>query len=213
METRSFKATFETRTEDKEHRVLGRPVIIGEETDLGFCREIIEPGALDKTDLDDVLFFTNHDINKIPLARSRRNNGNSTMKIETEKDGISVDARLDTENNSEARALFSAIERGDMTGMSFMFVVPKEGEHWEEPDGEKPLRRITKIDAIIEVSAVNFPAYAQTELSVRDNSTLENVKRSLENARAARELENSRNGEQQLLELAKAQTLALARRL
>jgi HK97 family phage prohead protease len=185
LETRRFAASFTARADKDtdEHRIIGRPVVIGQETDLGFCREVIDPGALDRTDLKDVLFFTNHDTNKLPLARSRNNNKDSTMRLVVDDDGIEMDALLDTENNAEARALYSAVERGDVTGMSFMFSV--RGEAWEDEDTDSPLRRITDIDTIIEVSAVNFPAYPQTELSVRDTQALESVRRSLESARAA----------------------------
>ena len=195
LETRRFAATFVAREKDDEHRVIGRPVVIGQETDLGFCREVIEAGALDKTDLTDVLFFTNHDLSKIPLARSRNNNDGSTMRLTVDEGGIEVDALLDTEGNSDARALYSAIQRGDMTGMSFMFAV--RGEAWEDEDTDNPLRRITDIETIIEVSAVNFPAYPQTEISVRDKEALESAKRSLESARAARALESAKASEEQ----------------
>ena len=208
LEIRRFTATFQTRdSEDGEHRIIGRPVVIGEETDLGFCREIIEPGALDDTDLRDVLFFMNHDTTKIPLARSRNNNGNSTMKLSVDKEGIEIDALIDTENNADARALYSAVERGDIEGMSFMFSIT--GETWEDEDTDSPLRRINSIGQIFEVSAVNWPAYPQTELSVRDKEALDSVKRSLDSARAAKALESAEVSEKQELTLEKEKIIAL----
>ena len=67
---------FEVRaTEDEKGKVIeGRPIVYDSMTDLGFCQEIIEAGALDNTDLTDVRFLVNHDISKIPLARSRKDN-------------------------------------------------------------------------------------------------------------------------------------------
>jgi HK97 family phage prohead protease len=194
FETKRYAADFKTRAGDEGERgIIGRPVVIGQETDLGFCREIIDPGALDNTDLKDVLFFTNHDVTKIPLARSRNNNDNSTMRITVDDDGIEIDATLDVDNNSDARALYSAVGRGDMTGMSFMFTI--NGETWEDEESDSPLRHITDIGQLIEVSAVNFPAYPQTEISVRDKEALESVKRSLDSARAAHVLDSAGEGE------------------
>ena len=68
---------FDVRAEENERgRILtGRPVVYNSRTDLGYFDEIIEPGALEGTDLTDVRFLVNHNTNMIPLARSRRNNG------------------------------------------------------------------------------------------------------------------------------------------
>ena len=152
-------------------------------TDMGYFEEIIEKGALEDTDLTDVRFLVNHDMSKIPLARSRRNNGNSTMKLTTDKDGLVIEVQLDTENNTEARSLYSAVKRGDISGMSFMFVI--DSEEWEDLDSDHPLRRIKKIKAVYEVSAVTFPAYSSTEINARSRETLESVRRAVETARSS----------------------------
>ena len=204
--TRYFPSRFEARQGgDEGNHIIGRPVVIGHETDLGFCREVIEPGALDKTNLSDVLLFTNHDTSKLPLARSRNNNAHSTMTLIVDDDGLLIDATLDTERNAESMALYSAVERGDMTGMSFMFTV--DGEEWEDEETDSPLCHINAIGSIIEVSAVNFPAYPQTEISVRDKEALESVQRSLESARAAKALDSALE-QQQKADLERAKLYA-----
>ena len=103
LEQRSYH--FEVRAEESEagNIITGRPIVYNSRTDLGWFDEIIEPGALNNTDLTDVRFLVNHDTSKIPLARSRRNNGNSTMQLTTDNDGLGIRVTLDTENNSEAR--------------------------------------------------------------------------------------------------------------
>ena len=98
----------EVRAESDGQVITGRPIVYNSRTDLGWFDEIIESGALDRTDLTDVRFLVNHDTSRIPLARSRRNNGNSTMQLITDSDGMGIRAILDTEKNSEAKALFSA---------------------------------------------------------------------------------------------------------
>lgn len=165
----------------KEYIITGRPVVYDSRTDLGVIFEIIDKGALEKTNLKDVRFLVNHDLSKIPLARSRRNNKNSTMQLTVDDGGLSIRVRLDVENNSEARALYSAVERGDITGMSFMFTI--EGEKWEELSSDKPTRHITDIGTIVEVSAVTFPAYESTEISTRSNNMPDGIEEALERAR------------------------------
>lgn len=182
FEQRSY--TFEVRAEKTERGniITGRPIVYEVYTDLGWCREIIARGALDGADLTDVRFLVNHNIDMIPLARSRRNNGNSTMKLSVDYEGLNIDyIELDTENNAEARALYSAVERGDITGMSFMFTI--DDEEWGNLESDTPTRTIKRIGKVIEVSAVSFPAYEQTSITARSKEALENARAALENAR------------------------------
>ena len=92
-----------------------------------------------------------------------------------------IRVKLDTENNTDAKNLYSAIQRGDVSGMSFMFTV--RGEDWKNLDSEYPKRTITDIEKIFEVSAVTFPAYEDTSIKARAVSALESAKRELESAR------------------------------
>lgn len=183
LESRNF--SFEVRAEETEsgHIITGRPIVYNSITDIGGFSEVIERGALDNADLTDVRFLTNHDLSKIPLARSRRNNGNSTMQLTVDYEGMAIRVDLDTENNAEARALYSAVQRGDITGMSFMFSITDE--RWEDLDTDHPTRHILAIGTVIEVSAVSFPAYDSTSISARSLEALENARAALENARAA----------------------------
>lgn len=177
---------FEIRAEQDEERgsvIVGRPIVYDSRTDIdGYFAEIIERGALKNTDLTDVRFLVNHDLSKIPLARSRRNTKNSTMQLSVDDDGLGIRVVLDTENNTEARNLYSAIERGDISGMSFMFGV--DAEEWEDLDSDYPTRHIKSISTVVEVSAVTFPAYESTSISARDKSALDNARLALENARS-----------------------------
>ena len=150
-------------------------------TDLGYFNEIIEPGALTDTDLKDVRFLVNHNTDMIPLARSRRNNDNSTMQMVVDEKGMSIRVNLDVENNTDAKNLYSAVKRGDISGMSFMFSV--DNEEWEDLESEHPTRYIKKIGQVLDVSAVTFPAYEATEISARAKETLDSVKSTLDSVR------------------------------
>lgn len=184
-EIRAFE--FEVRAEENEENgkfLSGQPIVYNERTDLGWYDEIISDGALDGTDLRDVRFLVNHNTDMIPLARSRNNNANSTMQMEVIPGrGMSIRVNLDTENNVEAKSLYSAVERGDITGMSFMFGVDKDT--WEDVDTDHPTRHIDAISKVFEVSAVTFPAYEATSITARGLAdALESAKASLESVRA-----------------------------
>lgn len=184
VELRAF--TFEVRAEqDEQHGniLTGRPIVYDQKTDLGWYDEIIEQGALADTDLRDVRFLVNHNTDMIPLARSRNNNANSTMQMSIDEEGMAIRVDLDVENNSEAKNLYSAVERGDIDGMSFMFTV--DGDKWDDIESEHPTRTITKIGKVMEVSAVTFPAYEQTSISARGlDSALDSAKSSLDSVKA-----------------------------
>lgn len=184
-EIRAFE--FEVRAEQDEERgsvLTGRPIVYNQRTDLGWYDEIIADGALDGADLRDVRFLVNHNTDMIPLARSRNNNANSTMQLSVVSgEGMDIRVDLDTEANSEAKSLYSAVGRGDISGMSFMFVV--DADSWENIDSDHPTRTITSIKRVMEVSAVTFPAYEQTYIQARGLSeALESARTSLESERA-----------------------------
>ena len=200
MQTVTRAYNFELRAENNEahgDHIVGRPIVYDSKTDLGWFNEIIERGALDNADLKDVRFLVNHNTDMIPLARSRNNNANSTMQMSVDDEGMAIRVNLDTENNSDAKNLYSAIKRGDITGMSFMFNI--DSEEWEDLESEHPTRRIKEIGRVLEVSAVTFPAYDATEISARDREALDNAKAALESARS-QSLENDAD----MLELEKA---------
>lgn len=204
---RRFNPSCEVRTVPTESGSLitGRPIVYGSRTDLEFFDEIIEPGALDGADLTDVRFLVNHNTDMIPLARSRRNNGNSTMTLTVVPEGMNMEAVVDTDNNATARELKSAIERGDLSGMSFMFSI--DDEEWDDLESDHPTRHIRKIGSVVEVSAVTFPAYDATSINARSKDTLESARKAVETAQAnaKRSVETDSN----LLELEKAKTIIL----
>ena len=186
-EIRAF--SFEVRAEQNEEHgnyLTGQPIVYNERTDLGWYDEIIADGALDGTDLRDVRFLINHNTDMIPLARSRNNNANSTMQLQViPSTGMAIRVDLDTDNNTDARSLYSAVNRGDISGMSFMFVVAED--KWDDIDTEHPTRTILKFAKVFEVSAVTFPAYEATSIQARGLAdALDSAKASLDSVKAER---------------------------
>ena len=168
---------FEMRADEGENGkvIEGVPIVFDQPThirDLWTGEDYIEMitrKALDNTDLSDVCLFVNHEMDKIPLARSRR--GKGTLSLDVTDEGVKMRAVLDTEHNPEASALYSAVSRGDIAGMSFCFRV--RGDHWQDMETNHPLRIIDDISIIHEVSAVTDPAYPQTSIQARSSAEAE----------------------------------------
>lgn len=161
-ETRNAELNAATDTNEAGTMTLtGTPIVFDTPTQIrtpdGEYTEIIAAGALDSCDLSDSRLLWAHDAERVPLARTPK-----TMQFTVDSQGLHMVATLpDTE---EARAVYQAVKRGDVSGMSFAFVVAPGGDEWSA-DGTT--RTITKIDKVLEVSAVNFPAYPQTSIEAR----------------------------------------------
>jgi HK97 family phage prohead protease len=169
--------------DNPEYVVEGLAIPYETETNIGgWFKEIVKRGALDGADLKDVPLFVHHEERKIPLARSRNNTSKSTMQLTVDQRGLSFSAKLDVENNAEARALYSAVQRGDISGMSFAFTVKEE--KWINLDSPLPTREIIKYKKIWEISALWSPQYAETDIAARDDMPDGVDKLALDNARS-----------------------------
>lgn len=183
---RRFARDMQSPTVEPTKGIIeGYPIVFNERTAIGdYFFEEIDPHALDEADLSDVKFMVNHNDGMIPLARHRRGK-RSTMDIAIDERGMHIQTTLDVENNSTARELCSAVQRGDIEDMSFAFGIMVSGEDWRDLDKDMPTRRITKISKVCEVSAVNDGAYPQTSINARSLASLDNDKIALDNAKAA----------------------------
>jgi hypothetical protein len=198
-EVRAFSMP-DLKANDEGSTVEGHAAVYGQTTDIGPFEETIARGAFDKTDFTDVLFSVNHDLSRIPLARSRNNNANSTLQLSVDEVGLAMRAKIDLDNNPQAKALYSAIKRGDINGMSFIFEIADD--EWVGMDTDHPHRTINAINKVYEVSAVSFPAYDGTDINARSQKVLDSAKNALVSARAkAGEPENERSQNNDNIEL------------
>ena len=171
---RNYKTELRISENENEGSIIeGIPIVFEQNTKMqdwaGEYIERIDRHALDNTDLRDICLFINHDTGKIALARTK--NGHGTMSFFIDEEGLHIKANLDTENNQEARSLYSAIKRGDMNGMSFMFRI--KSQEWLDLDTDCPTRVIKEISIVHEVSVVNYPAYPQTSINARNSEETE----------------------------------------
>ena len=166
-EKRMFKGSLTFRSDEGgEGNILtGYAVRFNEVADVGgdFYEKIL-PTAITAESIEDVAMAINHDGAKLPLARYRADNPNSTLILTVDEAGLKIRAKLDVENNADARALYSSVKRGDIYGMSFAFLVAED--EWQDLQG-KPLRIIKRFEKIYDVSAVTFPQYGGTEIDAR----------------------------------------------
>lgn len=198
--TRDYKTSLETREENEQGIIEGRPIVFGEYADIGgYFREVIMPGALDGTDLTDVRLCLNHDTGYV-YARSRNNTANNTMQLIPDEQGLRIRANLAINESPKAKDFYSAVKRGDMDKMSFMFAI--QDEEWDDMDTDYPTRKILKLATVVEVSAVTFPAYEATSINARDKAALESARLALESAKQSRA--NTLESVQNTLELEKA---------
>jgi HK97 family phage prohead protease len=161
---RNYPAEF--RADSESGLIVGVPIVFDTPTDIGgWFQETICKGAIDEKVLrNDVGFYFNHDLNRMRIARSIipiDKLGGMDFTINDEKVTMRVNANR---KRTDANDLYLGIEDGTIDGMSFMFGVAEE--RWEDENTDYPKRFITRIEPIIEVSAVNYPAYKSTSISV-----------------------------------------------
>lgn len=176
---RNYVAEF--RSEEKSGLIEGVPIVFDTPTDIGgMFEETICKGAISKDVIKDVRFFWNHNIDEKAIARTTipldKLGG---MELHIEEKGVRMLANPNRKR-TDANDLCLAIEDGTINAMSFMFGI--EEERWEDLDTNYPKRFITKISPLVEVSAVNFPAYAATSINARKDLSTENDKACLERA-------------------------------
>lgn len=150
------------QNDNEEMVIFGTPIVFNTPTNIndpkGSYTEVIKRNALDGVDLTDTRLLVNHDFNSIPLAKTPK-----TMELWTDEKGLNMRAVLP--NTETARSVYTAVKRGDLTGMSFSFTTDLDGSQY---DVEKRTRTISKINKLYECSIVNFPAYEMASVEARN---------------------------------------------
>lgn len=184
MQTELIKRNYvaEFRSEETSGIIEGVPIVFDTPTDIGgMFEETIVKGAISKDVIKDVRFFWNHNIDEKAIARtSIPLDKLGGMELHIEEKGVRMLANPNRKR-TDANDLCLAIEDGTINSMSFMFGI--EEERWEDLDTNYPKRFITKISPLVEVSAVNFPAYAATSINARKDLSTESDKACLERAK------------------------------
>lgn len=145
--------------------------------------EVIAPGAFnDAVQNADVRALIDHDSGRV-IGRTKA----GTLRLQEDAAGLMVE--IDLPDTTDGRDLAVQLERGDISGMSFGFRVTKE--EWDET-GDIPVRTIRGVD-LFEVSAVAFPAYADTSIALRSLDEARKDQRRKNFSAAARRLRMKTN--------------------
>jgi HK97 family phage prohead protease len=161
IERRTYTVrNVETRQEDDgKMRLSGYAAVFNDASVPLPFRERIAPGAFRKTlsETPDVRLLINHE--GLPLARTK----NDTLTLTEDEVGLRFDAELP--DTSEARDLWTLIQRGDVDQMSFAFRVIRQ--KWNADRTERTLTEVSLSDG--DVSVVTYPAYPTTTVEAREH--------------------------------------------
>lgn len=151
----------EMREEDDKIKFRGHAAVFDKwSEDLGGFKERIQRGAFRKVlnEGADVRFLFNHNSDFI-LARTK----SGTMELREDPKGLLVEA--DLAPTSFAKDLRILVNRGDIDGMSFAFLVGRD--EWDETDENQAKRTVTEYKDLFDVGPVTYPAYPQTTVGMR----------------------------------------------
>ena len=157
-------SNVERRDDDNEVGFTGHAAVFGKRTWIGPKKwgfwERVGNGAFKQTLSDgaDVRFLVNHDPNLL-MARTK----SETLRLSEDGTGLLSEADMDR-RQSYTNDVVIALERGDISQMSFAFEVVKDS--WEELDDGNELRTLEEV-RLWDVSVVTYPAYEDTDAGLR----------------------------------------------
>lgn len=157
IEKRGGVLGVETRADAEKRTLVGYAAVFNSDADIGgWWTERIAPGAFAETITGDVRALVDHNAGRV-VGRTK----SGTLRLSEDAKGLRVE--VDLPDTTDGNDLWTLVERGDISGMSFGFRVTKQ--EWDETV-EPPVRTIQKVD-LMEVSAVAWPAYDDTEIGKR----------------------------------------------
>jgi HK97 family phage prohead protease len=85
----------------------------------------------------------------------------NTLRMKVDEHGLRYEIKM-PESRSD---IVEAIQRGDIRGSSFSFVVAPGGDEWSVEEG-RSIRTVKSIASLVDVGPVTFPAYPDASVSV-----------------------------------------------
>lgn len=172
MEIRTLNTEFQQT--DEQNLISGIAIRFNSESEVlydsdnkRFFREVIAPSAITQelVDNSDIRFLINHDKNKLV---ARRRNGKGSLNVEVREDGVYFS--FECPNTTYGQDLREQIKRGEISQCSFAFI---EGRSKWDFSGDLPLRTITEVRGLFDLSGVYTPAYSETEINARSIDELQ----------------------------------------
>lgn len=166
--------------------VFNQRTTIYEDKQTGWkLTEAVDPSALEKTDMKDVVFLVNHNDVMIPCARTR----NKTLTITVLSDRVHFKALL-LRDLDVAKQLSIAVKNGYLDRCSYGYMLGKDGLDIVQDDAKKEVvSTVRNIDRIFDFSAVGFPAYGGTSITSRWAFALDSDKAKLDSIETQKRME------------------------
>lgn len=140
--------------------LTGYAAVFNSEATIGDFREVIRAGAFARSlsSRRSVSALYHHQGDAL-LGTTR----SGTLKLSEDPKGLRFDLVLP--DTSHGRDLAVLVERGDVAGCSFGFVVPSGGDRWEKR-GAQMVRELLNVD-LHEITLTAEPAYPDTTVAKR----------------------------------------------
>ena len=156
----------------------------------GVYYEEIGSGAFDtvlEADNLDVLATYNHDLNRILARFTKREKDviQNTLSLSVDEKGLVY--RFEVPDTATGNEVYSLVERGDLRESSFVFSVREEGQEWTQTEDGDPLRVISHVSGLYDVSVVHHGAYSDTDVEVAKRHYLNCHKDSCETETTSRD--------------------------
>jgi len=160
IERRNIDLTEFRVSDDKKPKLTGYAAMFEKlsEPIFGFREKIAAGAFANSLKKDDIRALFNHDANYV-LGRNKA----KTLVLKEDGEGLRIE--IDPPDTQWARDLQESIRRGDVSQMSFGFVVKKD--EWEHIKNKESIRTLREVQ-LWDVSPVTFPAYPETSVKVRD---------------------------------------------
>ncbi len=141
-------------------RLTGYAAVFNSEAIIGDFSEVIRAGAFARslTSARSISALYHHQGDAL-LGTTR----SGTLKLVEDARGLRFDLALP--DTSHGRDLAVLVERGDVSGCSFGFVVPSGGDRWEKR-GTQMVRELLNVD-LREITLTADPAYPDTTVAKR----------------------------------------------
>lgn len=158
IEKRGGNLGVEVRAAGEKRTLAGYAAVWNSDTTIGdYFVERIAPGAFTKALRDsDILALLNHDWGRV-VGRTK----SGTLRLVEDERGLKVE--IDVPDTTDGNDLWTLVERGDISGMSFAFRATKQ--EWDE-SVDPPHRTVMEAE-LYEVTATPIPAYPDTTLAKR----------------------------------------------
>jgi hypothetical protein len=161
---KSSKINLRAGDDKAKSGIEGYSAVFNEQYDSGWFIETIKPGTFSRaiSEKQDVRCLFNHDANNL-LGRTK----SKTLTLTQDKSGLhfACDLNMETRIGAEVHAM---IDRGDLDGCSFGFIVTKQTWRDEKDDDGNMIhyRDIEDVD-LLDVGPVTYPAFEGTSVDTR----------------------------------------------